>query len=112
MQSRPVILLDVDIDGEVGIDISHLIFESLCHADDQVVDDRLDGAQGCDILARAVVDFDENFVFGREREADSEVGEIFYEFAWMFDALAFELGGSSFYEAAIIFHGARAGGGR
>jgi hypothetical protein len=30
--------LDVDIDGEMGIDVSHLVLEALCDADNEVVD--------------------------------------------------------------------------
>jgi hypothetical protein len=63
------------------IDISHLVLVSFRHASNQVLDDRLDGAEGSNILARAVVDFDLNYVltFGvlGEREGDCDVGEIF-----------------------------------
>jgi hypothetical protein len=50
--------LDVDVDGEMGVDVAHLVFVSFCHANDEILDNALDGAEGSDILARAVVDFD------------------------------------------------------
>ena len=52
------VLLDVDVDGEMGIHISHLVLISLCDANYEVVDDGSDCAEGCDVLARTVVDFD------------------------------------------------------
>ena len=53
-----VALFDVDVDREVGVDVSHLILIAFRHAGDEVLDDRLDGSESRDILARAVVDFD------------------------------------------------------
>lgn len=38
------VLLNVDVDGEMGVDVSHLVFESLGNADDQIVDEGLDCA--------------------------------------------------------------------
>jgi hypothetical protein len=67
------------------IDISHLVLVAFRHAGDQVLDDRLDGAEGSDILAGAVVDFDLDQVlaFGvlGEREGDGDMGEVFCELA-------------------------------
>ena len=45
-----IVLLDVDVDGKMGIDVSHLVFVSLGDAGDQVLDDRLDGSESCDVL--------------------------------------------------------------
>ena len=47
------------------VHVAHLVLVALCDADDQVVDNSLDGAEGCDIFARAVVDFDLNDRFLR-----------------------------------------------
>ena len=49
------VFLDVDIDGKVGVDISHLVFEAPRHADDEIVDDGLDGAQRSHALARSMM---------------------------------------------------------
>lgn len=45
-----IVLLNVDVDGEMGIDVSHLVFVSLGNAGDQVLDDRLDSSKSCDIF--------------------------------------------------------------
>ena len=37
------------------VDVSHLVFEAFCNSDDQVVDKGLDGPEGGDVLASAVV---------------------------------------------------------
>jgi hypothetical protein len=52
------VLLHVDVDWEVCVHVAHLVLVTLCDADDQVVDNSLDGTEGCDIFARAVVNFD------------------------------------------------------
>lgn len=58
-------LVDVDVDGEMRVDVAHLVLEALCDTGDHVVDDGLDGSQGGDILAVAVVDLDGDGVLGR-----------------------------------------------
>ena len=40
------------------IHVAHLVLVALCDADDQIVDDTLDGAESCDVFARAVVNLD------------------------------------------------------
>ncbi len=44
--------------GEMGIDVAHLVLEALGDADDQVVDEGADCAEGGDVLADAMVDLD------------------------------------------------------
>lgn len=80
------VLLNVDIDGKMGIDVSHLVLVSLGDASHQVLDDGLDGSEGSDILSRSVVDFDLDdllalLVLG-EREGDGDVREILGELAY------------------------------
>lgn len=93
-----VILLNVDVDGEMGIDVSHLVLVALCDAGHEVLDDGLDGSEGSDILAGAVVDLDAHellaFLALGQGEGDGDVGEILGQFAcritrWLvsFDAL-------------------------
>lgn len=65
----------------MGVDVSHLVFESLCDADDQVVDDAFDGAEGSDVLASAVVEFDVDGRFGRAGETDGKMGHVLDQFA-------------------------------
>ena len=57
MHQPIILLLDIDVDREMRVDISHLVFESPRHADDQVVDDGADCSESGDILSAAVVDF-------------------------------------------------------
>ena len=54
----------------MSVHISHLISVTFCDTDDQVVDDGLDCAEGSDILADAVVEFDIDGGLGRTGEAD------------------------------------------
>ena len=84
-----VTLLDVDVDGEMGIHISHLVLVALGDTRDQVVDDGLDGSQRSDILAASVVDFNADrlravlvLLFG-QGESDGDVREVLGEFAWV-----------------------------
>ena len=80
-QPRLAILVQIHIDREMGVDISHLVFETFRDADDEVVDEGADGAEGGDVLAGAVVHFDVDDVFLRVREGDGDVAEVFDEFA-------------------------------
>ena len=79
-------LVQVDVDREMRIHISHLVLEAFCHADDEVVDECADGAEGSDIFAAAVVELDVDEVLLRVREADVLMVEVLGEFAaWAFD---------------------------
>ena len=77
MEASFIVLLNVDVDGEMGIDISHLVFVALGDTNDQVLDDGLHGSEGCDVLSRAMVDFDvyELLAFGvlGKGEGDGDV---------------------------------------
>lgn len=75
------ILIQIDIDREMCIHISHLVLVPLRHADDQIVDDGADGPECSDVLARAVVEFDVDDVLFWVRERDGEMAEILGEFA-------------------------------
>lgn len=45
------ILINVDVDGEMGVDVAHLVLEAFGDANDQVVDDGAYCAESSDILA-------------------------------------------------------------
>lgn len=77
-----VVLVQVDVDGEMGIDVSHLVLETLCHTDDQVVDQRSDGAESGDILASTVMQFDINDIFLGMREVDCQMAEVLGKLAF------------------------------
>lgn len=51
-------LLDVHIYGEMGVDVSHLILETPCNANDQVIDDGFDRPKGSDVLAGTMMQLD------------------------------------------------------
>ena|ERR1700761_3815497 len=86
-----ILFLDIDIDWEMGIDISHFVLVSLCDADDQVVDNRSYGAECRDVLPRAMVDLYLDHLLAlcvfREGETNGNVGEVFCEFACRFNKL-------------------------
>lgn len=80
------VLLNVDVDGKMSIDVSHLVLVSPGDTGHQVLDDGLDGSEGSDILSRSVVDFDLDdllalMVLG-EGEGDGDVREILGQFAY------------------------------
>jgi hypothetical protein len=70
------VLLKVDVDGEMGIDVAHLVLEALGDTDDQVVDDGADGTQGSDTLADTVVHLDGDNILLRATEGNSDVRKI------------------------------------
>jgi hypothetical protein len=78
-QARLGVLVDVDVDGEMRVDVSHFIFEALRDADNQVVDDGADGAEGSDIFAVAVVDLNRDLVLLGLTKVDSQVTEVLAE---------------------------------
>ena len=49
------ILLEVDVDGEVGIHVAHLVFETLGDANYQVVNDGFDSPKCGNVLPCAVM---------------------------------------------------------
>ena len=75
------VLGDVDVDGEMGVDVSHLVLEALCHTDDQVVDDGADSSEGGDVLADTMVDLDRDGVLLGNGEVDGQVAEILDQLA-------------------------------
>ena len=65
------VLLDVDIDGKMCVDISHLVFETPSDADYEVVDEGLDCSKSGDVLPSTMMQLDVHNVFRRMGEADS-----------------------------------------
>jgi hypothetical protein len=53
-----VVLVKVDVDGEMGVDVTHLVLEALGDTNDHVVDERTDGTESGDVLAGTVVHLD------------------------------------------------------
>jgi hypothetical protein len=50
-QTSLTVLVQVHVDGEMGIDVSHLVLETLCDANNQIIDQRSDCAESSDVLA-------------------------------------------------------------
>lgn len=75
------VLVNVDVDGKVCIDVSHLVLEALGDTNDQVVDDGSDGTEGSNVLADTVVNVDGNNVLLGLSEADGNVRQVLHELA-------------------------------
>ena len=50
-----IVLVHVDVDGEMCVDISHLVLKALCNTNNQVVNESSDCAESGDIFAGTVV---------------------------------------------------------
>ena len=57
----------------MSIDISHLVLEPFRHANDEVVDETADGAEGRDIFAAAMVELDVDEVLFGVGERDGKM---------------------------------------
>jgi hypothetical protein len=76
-----LVLLNVDVDGEMRVDVAHLVLVSLGNTGDQVLDEGPDGPQGGDVLADTMVQLDADNVGALGDEGDSEVLEVLDELA-------------------------------
>jgi len=76
-----LVLLQVDVDGEMGIYVAHLVLVSLGDTDDQVVNQGADSSESSDALAGAVVELDLDDILLGVREADRQVAERLCELA-------------------------------
>ncbi len=65
----------------MGVDVSHLVLEAARDADDQVVDECTDGAEGGYILARPVVQLDADDVLLGLGKGHGDVAKVFREFS-------------------------------
>lgn len=63
------------------VDIAHLVAVALGDANDHVVNDAADGAEGSDGLARAVVQLDGDDILLRVGERNAEMAEVLGELA-------------------------------
>ena len=73
------ILLNVDVDWEMGVDVAHLVLEALGDTDDHVVDQGADGAESGNVLASTVVELDVDDIALWVGEVDCQVGEVLLE---------------------------------
>lgn len=80
-QTGLLVLVYVDIDGEMCVDVSHLVLETLGDTNDQVVDESADCPEGSDILAGTVVKLDVDDILLWVREVDGQMVEVLSELA-------------------------------
>lgn len=73
--------VDDDVDGKVSVDVAHLVLEAFGDANDHVVDQGADGANGGHVLAAAVVDGEPELVLGDELDFNVQVAQVLGEFA-------------------------------
>ena len=73
------ILLNVDVDWEMGVDVTHLVLEALGDTNDHVVDQGADGTESGDILTGTVVELNVDEVGLWVGEVDCQVGEVLLE---------------------------------
>lgn len=65
----------------MSVDVTHLVLETPCNADYEIVDEGLDSAESGNIFASAVVKFDVHNVLGGVREADGQMRHVLDQFA-------------------------------
>lgn len=75
------VLVEVDVDGEMGVDVSHLVLEALGNTDDQVLDQGSDSSKSGDVLANTVVDLDRDGVLLGDGEVDGQVAKVLDQLA-------------------------------
>lgn len=65
----------------MGVDVSHLVAETLGDTDDQVVDERADGSECGDVLAGSVVKLNVDLVLLGVGECDRQMAQVLCELA-------------------------------
>lgn len=86
VDSGVLVLLQVHVDWEMCVHISHLVLVTLGDANDQVVDESADGSESGDVLAVAVVEFDVDDVLRWVREGNRQMTQVLRELsAWTLD---------------------------
>lgn len=78
-QASLLVLVDVDVDGKMSIDVSHLVEETTGDTDDQIVDDGADGTEGSNSLPDTVVQLDGDDVLLWATKCDGNVRKILCE---------------------------------
>lgn len=84
IQASLVVLIHVDVDGEMCVDVSHLVLVTLGDTNDQVVDKSADCSESGDILSSTVMQFDVDDLLLWVREVDCEMVEVLDKLAYCF----------------------------
>jgi len=72
-------LLNVDVDREMCVDITHLVLVAPSHTSDQVLDNSLDGTEGSNILSDTMVELNGDGVGRTRNEGNRKMLEVLYE---------------------------------
>ncbi len=75
------VLINIYVDWEMCIDVSHLVSEALGDTDDQVVDECAHSSEGSDVLSGTVVQFDVDDILLWVGEVDCQMLEVLGELA-------------------------------
>ena len=70
---------DVDVDGEMRVDVSHLVLVTLGDTSDQVSNERLDSSESSNVLSVTVVNSDLDSLVGDLGEGDINVSKVLGE---------------------------------
>lgn len=81
VQASLAVLINVDVDGEMCVDVAHLVLEATGDTDDQVVDESADSAESSDSLASTVVQLNRDDVLLGAAEGNSDVRQVLHELA-------------------------------
>lgn len=73
------VLNEVDVDREMGVDVSHLVLVTSGDTGDHVVDEGLDGSQSSDVLSVTIEDGDLDLVIGDLLEGNVDVRQVLLE---------------------------------
>lgn len=80
-----VVLLQVQVDGEMGVDVAKLVKVALGNAGDEVGEDRPDSTESSHVLPNAMVHLDGERVGLGLRERDREMAKILDELACYYE---------------------------
>ena len=70
---------DVDVDGEMRVDVSHLVLVTLGDTSDQVSNERLDSSESSNVLSVTVVNSDLDGLVGELGEGDINMSKVLGE---------------------------------
>jgi hypothetical protein len=70
VQARFRVIFNVDIDGEMRVNVSHFVPKSTRNTDDQVVNQRFDGSESSHVLSCAMMELDIYDILRGMGEAD------------------------------------------
>ena len=82
MKARFRIGLDIDVDGEMRVHISHFVLKAPRNANDEVVYEGFDSPESRHVLACTMMQLDVDDIFGGIGKTHGKMGQIFGQFPW------------------------------